>query len=181
MKTARVILLAVVGLLLFADICWRIWAWNTNAEIRAFTKQFKIEVLHTNDMSGIEIYEVKTQQPLWLELTQDGKPVMENYFFNGKDVFNIALSSNRPPRYSVWFHEPDKSVTWWLDRGGSGSFTERIFYDTNGVFLRQEVLYSNTWYTVDRGNEKGIFVNGQWRHFALDTDGLWTPELKTNQ
>src|SRR5277367_6488727 len=114
MKTAKVILLAVIGLLLLADISWRILTWNANAEIRALAKQFKIEALHTNDMSGIGIFKAKTEQPIWTEFSQDGTPVIETYYFHGKDVFDITLSSNRPPKYSVWFRNSDKSVTWWL-------------------------------------------------------------------
>jgi hypothetical protein len=89
-------------------------------------------VLHTNDVSGVGIFDSKTEQPLWVEwdFNNDNKPTQESYFFRGEDVFDVTLSSNRPPKYSVYFRGLDKSVTWWLDRGGSGSFTERIFYDT---------------------------------------------------
>jgi hypothetical protein len=180
MKTAKVILLAVVGLLLVADIHWHFRTWNSNAEIRAFAKQFKIEVLHTNDMSGIGIFKVKTEQPIWAEFSRDGKPVMENYYFQGKDVLNIVLSSNRPPRYGVWFYEPDKSATWWVARGTG--FDDRIFYDTNGGFSKRQVWYNEAWQTVDRREGKnGIIINGQWTQLAFDTNGMWTTEIKTNQ
>jgi hypothetical protein len=182
MKTAKVILLAVVGLLLVADIHWRFRIWNSNAEIRAFAQQFKIEVLHTNDMSGIGIFKAKIEEPIWTEFSQDGKPLIENYYFHGKDVFDITLSSNRPPKYGVWFRNSDKSVTWWLDRHGIGSFTERIFYDTNSDFSKHEVWYHESWQVVDRRNEKnGIVINGQWHQLAFDTNGMWTIETETNQ
>lgn len=182
MKTAKVILLAVVGLLLLADVSWRIWTWNANAETRALAKKFKTEVLHTNDWSGIGIYEAKSEQPLWIEFSQDEKPIQENYFFHGKVAFDITLSSNRPPKYSVWFRKTDKSVTWWLDRRGTGSFTERIFYDTNEFFSKHEIWYNEAWQVVDKRNGKnGIVLNGQWFQLAFDTNDLWTIEAKTNQ
>ena len=125
MKTSKGIPIwaIILVLLLLANLGCMWWNSFRHPELRAAGKQFKIEVLHTNDMSGIGIFEAKTEQPLWAEFSQDGKPVIENYFFHGKDVFDITLSSNRPPRYSVYFREPDKSVTWWLDRGGSGSLS----------------------------------------------------------
>lgn len=167
----------ILGLLLIANLGWMGWNWGQNADLRLAAKHFKVEALHTNDMSGIGIFEAKTEQPLWLEFSQDGKPVIENYFFNGKDVFNIILSSDRPPRYSVYFRGPGRSVTWWFNREGVSTFTDRISYDTNGVPSKQEVWYNQTWCPVDRRNEKnGIVINGQWHQLAFDTNGLWTIE-----
>jgi hypothetical protein len=181
MKTAKVILLAVVGLLLVADIHWHFRIWNSNAEIRAFAKQFKIEVLPTNDMSGIGIFYANIEQPLWVEFSQNGKPIIENYYFHGKDVFDITLTSNRPPIYSVYFREPDKSVTWWIARSGT-QFDDRVFYDTNNNFSKREIWYNEAWQTVDkRDGKNGIVINSQWRQLAFDTNRTWTIETKTNQ
>jgi hypothetical protein len=131
-------------------------------------QDFVKSLSETCDETGFQAYS-------FCQFSQGGKPIMENYFFHGKDVFDITLSSNRSPRYSVYFREPDKSVTWWLDRGGSGSFTERIFYDTNGDFSRHEVWYDQTWSPVDRRSEKnGIGINRQWHQLAFDTNGMWT-------
>lgn len=136
MKTATKILLVVVGLLLLTDICWRIWVWHNFANYRTLANKFKLEVLNTNNTSVVGIFYAKTEEPLWTEsnFTNDGNSSMESYYFRGKDVFDITLSSNRPPRYGVYFRGPGKSVTWWLDRPGGNSFTERIFYDANGNF-----------------------------------------------
>src|SRR2546429_1306584 len=119
------------GLLLVANLGWMSWNLYQHADLRGAEKQFRLEALHTNDMSGIGIFEVKTGQPLWKEFSQYGIPVLENHFFRGKDVFDITLKSNRPPVFSVYFRGPGKSVTWWLNAGGCESFNERIFYDTN--------------------------------------------------
>jgi hypothetical protein len=173
-------------LLLLANLGWMLWNLHQHAEdvaIRASYKNFKIEVLRTNNWSGIGLVEAKTEQPIWIEWSVDGKPVMENYYFEGRDVFDVALSSNRLPRYSVYFHEPDKSVTWWLDRGGNGSFTERIFYNTNGNFYKHEVWYDQSWQTVEKRNEtNGIVINSQWfRLKKFDTNGAWTIDSTNNQ
>jgi hypothetical protein len=112
--------------LLLVNLIWMSWNLQKNGGFRAAiaASRFKVEALHTNDLSGIGIFERRTEQPLWTEwdFSHKGKPEMENYFFQGKDVFDITLSSNRPPRYTVFFPGPEKSGTWWLDRGGAKSF-----------------------------------------------------------
>lgn len=170
--------------LLLVNLIWMFWNLHQNGGFRAAVaaNRFKVEALHTNDLSGIGIFERQTEQPLWTEwnFSHEGKPEMENYFFQGKDVFDIALSSNHPPRYTVFFPGPEKSGTWWLDRGGAESFTERIFYETNGAPSKHEVWYANTWYPVDRRNEKnGIVINRQWHQLSFDTNGMWTTEAPT--
>jgi hypothetical protein len=174
----------ILILLLLANLGWMSWNLYQYAEygaIRAAYKHFKIEVLHTNDLSGTGLFEAKTEQPIWAEWSRDGKLEMENYFFQGQDVFDVALSSNRPPRYGVFFRGPEKSVTWWLDRGGIGSFTERIFYDTNGDSSKHEIWYNQSWQTVDRRNKtNGIIINGQWFRLKFDTNGAWTIDSTNN-
>jgi hypothetical protein len=160
-------LLANVGL-----ISWNVYQ---HVGLGAAVKQFRFEVLHTNDMSGIGLFDVKTGQPLWTRFSANGQPVIENHFSQGRDVFDITLKSNRPPVYNVYFHGPGKSVTWWLNAGGSDKFTERIFYDTNGDFSRNEVWYKQAWNLVDRRDGKnGIIVNGQWCQLGFGTNGMWT-------
>ena len=193
MKAAKVILLAVVGLLFLVDVSWRIWTWNSNAETRALTKLFKVEVLHTNDVfpwpilsgdiSAIGIIDRKTGKPIWARWNfnpDDGLDI-ENYYFQGRCVFGVYQTNNRPLIYNVYFRGPNKSVTWWHNRGGADTFTERVFYDTNGVLSKNEIWYDNTWYSVDRTNElNGIIVNGQWHQLGFDTNGMWTTEMTTN-
>ena len=169
----------ILILLLLANLGW-MWLNSTqHPGLRVTGKEFKVEVLHTNGVSGVGIFERKTEQPLWMEwdFNGDGKSDQENYFFRGKEVFDVTLSSNRPPKFSVYFRGSGKSVTWWIDDGGSGAFTERIYYNTYGNFYRREVWYNEAWHTVDRRNEKnGIIINGQWHQLAFDTNGLWTIE-----
>ena len=143
-------------------------SWNRyhhagDAVIRESYQNFKLEIWHTNDWSGVGLFEAKTEQPIWVAWSVDGKPVMESHYFHGHDAFDIALNSNRPPRYSVLFREPDHSVTWWLDRGGYGSFTERIFYGANGYSYKHEIWYDQRWQVLDRRSQtNGMVINGQW-------------------
>lgn len=182
MKIALKTFLLVFGVLLvLADVSLRVWAWHYNVSYRAAAKKFRVEALHTNGVSGIGIFEVKTEQPLWTKF-DFSNGVNESYYLRGHDVFDVTLSSNRPPKYSVFFRGTGKSVTWWLDRGGSGSFTERIFYDTNGVFFRHEIWFNEAWHLVDRrSGTNGIVFNGQWHQLAFDTNSNWTIEaVSTN-
>jgi hypothetical protein len=171
---------AIILILLLLANLGRMW-WNVSrySGLRAAGKEFKIEVLHTNGVSGVGIFERKTEQPLWVEwdFNGDGKADQENYFFRGKDVFDVTFSSNRPPKFSVYFRGSGKSATWWIDDGGNGAFTERIYYNTDGNFYRREVWYNEAWRTVDRRNEKnGIIINGQWHQLTFDTNDMWTIE-----
>jgi len=36
-------------------------------------------------------------------------------------------------------------MTWWEDREGAGTFTDRWFYDETGKLVRHEVLSGQTW------------------------------------
>jgi len=164
-------------LLLLVNLGWMSWNSSRHPGLRAAGKQFKIEVLHTNSASGVGIFESKTEQPLWVEwdFNGDGKPDQETYFFRGKEVCDIVLSSNRPPKISIYFRGPGKSVTWWIDDQGIGSFTDRIYYNTNGNFYKREVWYNEAWQPVERQDGKnGIIVNRQWHKLTFDTNGVWT-------
>jgi hypothetical protein len=179
MKTAKVILLAVVGLLLLADISWRIWIWHSEAPFRA---QFKFEYFYTNGVASFGIEDARTSKPLLINWDfGDGEKLGEvSYYFQGTNLLDIYLKTNQLPRYRFIFHGPEKSEIWWLDRRGVGSFTERIFYDTNSDLSKHEVWYNESWQTVDRRNEKnGIVINGQWNQLAFDTNGNWT--INTNR
>jgi hypothetical protein len=179
MRTFKYILLIAGVTLLAADVSWRVWAWHHFPVYRALATRFKLETLHTNDASGIGIFYAKTKEPLWteFEFTNAGNSSMESYYFRGHDVFDITLSSNRPPRYGVYVRGPDKSVTWWLDDAGLGSFTERIYYNTNGDFYKREIWYKQAWHLVDRRDGKnGLVIDGQWHQLAFDTNKAWTIE-----
>ena len=168
---------AILSLLLLANLVWFSWNIYQHAGPLDPAKQFRVQVLHTNDMHGIGLFDAKTGEPLWSQFTTNGQLVMENHFFRGRDVFDIKVKSNRPPVYNVFFYGVGKSVTWWLNAGGSDTFTERFFYDTNGDFSGNEVWYCQAWHPVDRRTGKnGIIVNGQWRQLGFDANGMWTTE-----
>jgi hypothetical protein len=156
-------------------------SWNLykNTDLRAATKRFRVELIHTNNISGTGIFERGTELPIWTEwdIKNTEKPNQESFYFQGKDVFDITLKSNRPPVFSVYFRGAGKSVTWWLNAGGAEFFSERIYYDTNGDFSREEIWYENSWHPVDRLNaHNGIVINGQWHQLTFDTNGMWTIE-----
>ncbi|HEY3932201.1 MAG TPA: hypothetical protein VGM58_07510 [Verrucomicrobiae bacterium] len=183
MKAATKILLVVVGLLFLIDIGWRVWVWHHYAAGREVLKNFKVEYLHTNDWSGIGIFDAKSDQPIWtkFDIGHDSNSIMESYYFRGKDTFDVTVTSNRPPKYGVFFRGSGKSVTWWLDDVGSGLFTDRISYNTNGNFYKREIWYKEAWHLVDRRNEtNGIVINGKWFQLGRDTNG-WTIETQANQ
>jgi hypothetical protein len=194
MKIATKLLLIVVGLLLLADICLRIhyrsiFSSTTASVTNSITgKPLFVTIDHSSSASWaadrILMRRDNVWEPLWVEwdFNHDGKPDEMAYFFQGKDAFDITFSTNHPPKFSVYFRGTAKSVTWWLDRGGNGSFTERIFYDTNGDFSKHEVWYNEGWQTVDRRNEtNGIVINGQWLRLGLDTNGAWNMKAATNR
>jgi hypothetical protein len=185
MKAFKTILLVVGVALLLADFSWHVWDWHHYAEGRAVLEHFKVGYTHTNDMSGLEIYDAKTGQPIWakVEFGHDSNSVMESYYFQGKDTFDVTLSSNRSPKFGVYFRGSGKSETWWFDRLGNGSFTERIFYDTNGALSKHEVWYDNRWQLVDRHDgTNGLVIDGLWHPFArTGTNKTWAVEgVSTN-
>jgi hypothetical protein len=177
---------SVLTLLLLANLSWLLWHSARNCVLSAAGREFRIEVLRTNGVSGLGIFERRTERPLWVEWDfRDGSGThQEEYFFRGREVLDVTLGTNRLPKYGVYFRGPGKSATWWVDDCGSGSFTDRIYYNTNGDFYRREVWYNQAWRTVDRRHEKnGIVIDGQWRQLGLDTNGAWTTEtmIATNR
>lgn len=171
----------IVGLLLLADMSLMSYNVYQHATLRAAVKQFRFEVLHTNNMSGIGLFRAKTDQAIWTQFSENNAPVIENYFFLGNDLFDVVFRSNRPPVYNVYFRGPGKSMTWWLNANGANTFTEKISYDADGRLSRSEILYDQAWHTVVRRNDKnGILVNGQWRQLRFDTNRMWAIEAPTN-
>ena len=170
----------VFGALLIANLAWLGWNWLRGAELRAAGEQFKVKIIHTNDTLAVDILNAKTHEPIWIESysDHDQKPDLESYFFHGKNVFNLHLREHGAPKYDVIFYGAGKSAVCWWDMG-SGSFTERVSYDTNGTRSGFEVWYSNAWHSVGRRSEKnGIIINGQWFHLKLDTNGMWTTDAE---
>jgi len=180
----------ILILLLLINLGWMSWNLCQNTDHSATFKQFKVEVLHTNDISpwpylsgdnvsAIGVVETKTGEPLWAKwnLDRDKSMDIESLFFHGKKVFDIYWADGHPLVYNVYFRGPGKSVTWWQNRDGADTFTERTLYDTNGVLSRDEVWLNRAWHTVDkRDGTNGIIVDGRWHQLAFDTNGLWTVE-----
>ena len=166
----------ILILLLLVNLGWISWNWHYNADIRVAAKQFKIEVLHTNNISGVGIVEAKTGKPLWIEWDYTTNGEEFSYFFHGTNIFNLNLWKGKPLAYDVGFHGLGKSSVWWWDLG-RGTFIQRNFFNTNGDFSKAEVWYNEAWHTVDRRNEhNGVIINGQWHQLAFDTNGMWTIE-----
>jgi len=169
-------------LLLILLVFWRSWNWPRHARPGAAASQFRFEEFHSNDVAGVGIVEAKSGKPIWIEWYFHGgcRPDVESFFLHGTNVFNLHLRENGPPQYEAIFYGPGKSQVWWGDKG-SGSFTQRISYDTNGDRCGFEVWYLGAWHPVDRRDKmNGIVVNGQWRHLAIDTNGAWTLEERTD-
>lgn len=173
----------ILALLILADIGWRFWVWTHPHAICGTTtsitgKPFMLMADHRSNLDVISIRKREVWEPVWAEwdFDHDGKVDEASYFFRGRDVFNVNLKEGQPPKFDVYFYGPGRSVTWWLDRGGAGSFTDRIFYDTNGIQTRHEVLYGQTWRVVEtRDRKKGMVMGGQWIPLQL-TNGGWTPD-----
>jgi len=172
----------VLILLLLANLGWMSWNVHQYADRIVAAKLFRVKLLNTNDVSGVVFYEVKTKQPIWSRFRQEGGKVTETSFYQGKEVFEIFVRSNRPPKYGVYFRGDGNSAMWWVDRGGSGSFTERVTYDTEGVPRRHEVWYDDAWHRVERRDEmNGVIMNGEWRRLRLGTNGVWTIETPVRE
>jgi hypothetical protein len=193
MKTAKVILLAVVGLLLLADISLRIRDHssfsNSTASITnsIFGGPLSVMLVHSNSVDAawdtIVMQKDKSWQPLWAEwdFGHGGRSI--SYFFQGKIVLNIHTATDQKPGYEFVSRngEGETQVHWW-DRKDSGIFTEKISYNTNGDLSKYEVWYDEAWHIVDRRNgTNGIVINGQWLHLKFDTNGIPMMDTKTNQ
>jgi hypothetical protein len=183
-----------IGLLLLANLGLMSGNLYYHADIYPAAKQFKVVVVHTNDVSpwpylsgdasAVGIVDVKTGKPVWVKWdTQDaGNRDIQSCFFRGEHVFDLYWTTNRPLVYGVYFHGPGKSLTWWQNRGGAGIFTQRTHYDTNGDLSLNEAWYDEAWHPIVRRNKSnGIVLNGQWHQLAFDTNGMWTTEATNNQ
>ena len=102
--------------LLLANLGWMLWNLCQNADHSAAVKQFKVEVLHTNDISpwpylsgdnvsAVGIVEAKTGKPLWAKWNLDRGERMdiESLFFDGKKVFDIYWADGHPLVYNPIF------------------------------------------------------------------------------
>ncbi len=123
----------ILVLLLLANLGWMSWNVYQNGHISTAGKRFKIEVLHTNDMSGTGIIEAKTGNPVWIEWDYTNNSRDFSYFYHGTNIFNLSDFKGKPLLYSVGFHGPGKSSVWWWDIG-RGTFIERNFSIPTAIF-----------------------------------------------
>src|SRR6266550_4780335 len=147
----------VLILLMLANLGWVSWNLYSHSDRTDAAKQFRVAVLHTNDVSpwpylpgnasAVGIVETKTGQPVWVKwnLNHDGNLDIQSICFRGEKIFDIYWTNGRPPVFNVYFRDSDKGVTWWQNRFGASMFTERTLYDTNGVLVHDEVWCSQAW------------------------------------
>lgn len=178
-------------MLLLANLIWMSLNLYRNDGFRATmaTAQFKMEVLHTNtisawpylegDPSALGLIDKKTSEPVWAKWSLAGSSNMDlEYFYShGQHIFDVYWTNGKAPVYDVYFRGPGKSVTWWFNRGGASTFTERAFYDTNGDLSRDEIWFRDAWHTVNVQNGvNGIIIDRKWHQLAFDTNGMWAVE-----
>ena len=173
--------LLVIGFPFFVvNLAWSVWNYSRPRAQNVPGAEFRVLEVQTNKAIGTEIVERSTERPLWIkwDLDGDGKPDVISYFFEGTNVFNLHLNSKHGQKlgYDVIFYGPGRSQTWWWDHG-SGSFNERIRYDTNGDLSEHEVWYAGDWQTVERRDDKnGIVTGDAWHHLVLGSNGVWSVE-----
>ena len=177
----------VISVLLFANLALMSWVLFLRTHQNAATKQFNLQVLHTNDVSpwpylsgenatGVGIVDVKTGKPVWVkwDLPGGGNLDIQSFFFRGEHVFDLYWTNNHPPVFGVRFKGSETGFSWWVNRGGANTFNERVFY-TNGGLARDEIWYGQAWRPLEKRDEKhGVVVNGQWRQVTFDTNGIWS-------
>jgi hypothetical protein len=169
-KALTTVLLLGAAFLLFRAFGWQIWVVRSSGGAR----YFKVATFETNGLSGVGIADTRYKQWVWVKWNQ--RPEKESFYFRGEPVLDVWSTSNRPPVYGVYFHGRDKEMTMWQNRGGgSSTFAERSFYDTNGDLSLDEVLYKQEWHPVERRDGKnGIILDGRWCQLGFDTNGMWT-------
>lgn len=108
---------------------------------------------HHDNMDAVSIRKGETWETVWAQwdFDFDGRPDAASYFFAGRPVMNFNYLEGQSPQCEVYFYGAGRSYARWLDRGGTGAFTERIFYDGNGKPGRREVLQGQTWHAVESG------------------------------
>lgn len=171
----------VFFLLLIANVIWMSWNLSGDRNLRSTVKQLKMAEFQTNGVPGVGIVDTKTGKPLWIEWVYDDGSKDFSCFLDGTNIFDLDVWKGRPLKYYVGFHGPGKSATWWVAQGGNGSFTERIFYDTNGHISKDEVRSNQAWHAIDRQNgTNDIVLNRQRHQLGVDTNGMLTTDALTN-
>lgn len=185
----------ILTLLLLINLIWMTLNFYRNGmfHVAIPAEQFKIETLHTNDVSpwpylvgspsAIGVVDKKSGCPVWIKWIFDNAEDadIEGYYFRGKHLFDVYSTNNHPLVYNVYFRGPGKSVTWWRNSGGADTFTERAVYGTNGILSEDQVWYSNTWYVVEvKNGVKGLIINGRWHQLGFDTNGMWMVKTQSD-
>jgi hypothetical protein len=153
--------------------------WNVaqHAKDRAVGRRFTIQAVRTNGSEGVVIVDRASRRPVWSDFLLPDKQAqatneMVSFWFDGRDVMDINLGPGRPPRRGVMFYDTDgKMKTMWADRGGNGTFDERVFY---GDQAREEVWFNDSWHTViRRDGKRGAILNGKWCEIGR-VSGVWS-------
>jgi len=138
-------------LLVLVDIGWRCWMWTHPrmicSSITSISGQpFTLMANHKANVDAVSIRKEDDWKPIWAEWDFNGDHKVDEMSFYHADrtVMNINTAGGRP-KYVVFFYGPGKSMTWWEDREGAGTFTDRWFYDETGKLVRHEVLSGQTW------------------------------------
>jgi hypothetical protein len=180
MKLRPSLLLLVGTILLVAgNLIWMSWNYHLSGR-NSLGNKFKIVEFHTNGTIALEVFETSTGNPVWLQyMGVDGKPDTVGYFFQGRNVLNLSVKHGQRVDYDVVLYGPGKSLEWWWDHH-SGTFNERMRYDTNGSICEWRRWYADEWRPVERrGKKNGVIIGGTWHHLVFDTNGNWTTNLST--
>lgn len=112
MSVLKSIVLIAGVVLVFTDVSSRIWAWHHYAERSALLEHFKMEYMHTNDWSGVGIFDARTGHPIFVrwDVGQHGDSVLEEHYFEGHHVLDITLSSNKPPNTAYFSVVPARAL-----------------------------------------------------------------------
>jgi hypothetical protein len=152
----------VVATLCLLDLVWRTWTWlhprpicTTSTSING--RPILIMGNHHDNMDAVSLRKSETWETIWAQwdFDFDGQPDATSYFFAGRPVMNFNYKAGHTPQCEVYFYGVGRSYARWLDRGGAGAFTERIYYDERGNPARHEFLEGQTWRTVEGGSGTG--------------------------
>jgi hypothetical protein len=103
----------------------------------------------------------------------DGKTDACTYFFRGKDVLMLGLDKEgRVTGSAVTYYDEERNPKiMWVDRTGSGNFTDRVVYEDKKP--RKEIWLRDAWWAIERRDSKqGVVIDNQWLPVSY-TNGAW--------
>jgi hypothetical protein len=170
-------LIGVAVALLLNTILW-IWQWNKVHGLKVeLGKGFYVEMLHTNGLDGVGLFDRRTRQPIWTAFDVGGTGAHNtfDYFFEGKAVLGVFLPSNQPPRLEVILYgqQGEMKSVWW-NRCRDGLFSDRVVYE--GGKPRMDVWINEAWLpTEKRQGKRGVVISGEWNRLGF-TNCTWITE-----